>query len=169
MAHAVVRTDNMQGTDVRAGLVSARYMGADGAKATAIDNGNVVLITELEAGEREIYVATDVAAESDLKKVVLVASPEMMYGEGKYDLRNFTNEAGDILRGYHIHEGDSFSVTKEALAGLEAPAKGNAVELAAGTKLNVAESPSETATFVGTIIAVEVVSNTTFYVVKVGL
>ena len=28
--HAVVRTDNMTGTDVRSQLVSIKYMGADG-------------------------------------------------------------------------------------------------------------------------------------------
>ncbi len=39
--YAVVRTDNMYATDVRAGLVSIQYMGADGSTPTAIENGNL--------------------------------------------------------------------------------------------------------------------------------
>ena len=50
--YGVVRTDNMFGTDVRAGLVSVRYMGADGSTAAEIENGSVVKLGELVAGER---------------------------------------------------------------------------------------------------------------------
>ena len=36
--HAVVRTDLMSGTDVRADLVSIKYMGTNGSTPTEIDN-----------------------------------------------------------------------------------------------------------------------------------
>ena len=53
MAYGIVRTDNMYGTDVRAALVSIRYLGADGNTPTAIENGNVLKVGAHVAGERE--------------------------------------------------------------------------------------------------------------------
>lgn len=67
--YGVVRTDNMFGTDVRAGLVSVRYMGADGSTAAEIENGSVVKLGELVAGEREVYVGSDVTAKDTLGNV----------------------------------------------------------------------------------------------------
>lgn len=165
MAYAVVRTDNMDGTDVRAQLVSVMYMGSDGETETEIENGHVVLLGELIDDEREIHSATDVAADSDLKDVVLIASPEVMYDETKWSLDNFINPAGVPARGYRIHEGSTFSVTKDALAGLDEPAVGNIVELAEGTQLNVAESASGTQ--VGEIERIETVGKYTYYTIRV--
>lgn len=159
--HAVVRTDNMTGTDVRSQLVSVMYMGTDGATETDIDNGNVLKIGALMDGESEIYVGADVAADTALNDVVLVASVETMYDEHKKSLDEFYNEAGTICRGYHIVHGDTFSVTADALAGT--PAVGSAVTLAAGTKLAVGGS----GTAVGRIIAEDVVGRYTYYAIKV--
>ena len=163
--YAVVRTDNMYGSDVRAALVSVKYMGEDGSTPTAIENGNVLKIGALIDGEREIYVGGAVAADDKINDVVLVASPEVMYDERKKNLDEYINDAGKACRGYHIHSGDIFSVTKEALAGVAAPAVGNVVELAAGTKLNVVAEATG-ATVVGTIIAVDVVGRYTYYAIK---
>ena len=163
--HAVVRTDLMFGTDVRSGLVSVEYLGADGATPTAIENGNVLKIGALKDGEREVYVGGDVAASDDLANVVLIATPEVMYDEHKHNIDEFVNEAGDICRGYRLHVGDVFSVTEEALANAS-PAVGQVVELAAGTKLSNVASASG-ATKVGTIIAVETAGRYTYYVIKV--
>lgn len=165
MAYGIVRTDNMYGTDVRAALVSIKYMGEDGATPTAIENGSVLKVGALVEGEREIYVGGAVAADDKVTDIVLVASPEVMYDEHKKGLDEYINEAGKACRGYHIHSGDVFSVTKEALAGVEAPAVGNIVELADGTKLNVVASATG-ATIVGTIIAIDVVGRHTFYAIK---
>lgn len=165
--HAVVRTDKLMGTDVRSMLVSIRYMGADGIKAKEIENGNVVKVDALVAGEREVHVAKDVTAEDKLDNIALIAAPEVMYDERLRNLDDFINEAGKNVRGYHLHSGDIFSVTKEALIGAESPAVGNIVELAAGTKLNVVESATGGATAVGKIIEVEIVGRYTFYVIKV--
>ena len=165
MAYGIVRTDNMYGTDVRAALGSIKYMGEDGATPTAIENGSVLKVGALMDGEREIYVGGTVAADDKVADVVLVASPEVMYDERKKNLDEYINEAGKACRGYRIHSGDIFSVTKDVLAGVEAPAVGNVVELAEGTKLNVAEAATG-ATVVGTIIAVDVVGRYTYYAIK---
>lgn len=167
MAYAVVRTDAMAGTDVRGQLVSVKYMGADGATPTAIENGNVLKIGALMTGEREIYIGGAVAANDKIDDVVLIASPEVVYDERKRNLDDFVNEAGKACRGYHIHSGDTFSVTAEALSGTGTPAVGNIVELAAGTKLAFAASATTGSTKVGRIIAVDVVGRYTYYAIKV--
>ena len=166
MAYGIVRTDNMYGTDVRAALVSIKYMGENGSTPTAIENGSVLKVGALVEGEREIFVGGKVAATDKLEDVVLVASPEVVYDERKKNLDDYINEAGKACRGYRIHSGDIFSVTKEALAGETAPAVGNIVELAAGTKLKVVKSATSGSTAVGTIIAIDVVGRYTYYVIK---
>lgn len=172
--HAVVRTDNMFGTDVRAGLVSIKYIVTTGSgpntvkTETEIENGNVLKVGALMDGQREVYEGTAPAADDDLKDIVLIATPEVMYDERLRNLDDFVNEAGKICRGYRLHKGDIFSVTKAALDGAAAPAVGNVVELKAGTKLNVAASATSGSTAVGKIIAVDVVGRHTYYAILVG-
>lgn len=165
--HAVVRTDNMAGTDVRAQLVSVVYMGDDGATATDIDNGNVVLLDGHVDGEREIYKGITPTASSAIGDIVLLATPEIRYNELEKALEDFYNEAERPARGYHLHSGAYFSVTKDALDGVDEPAVGNVVELAASTKLNVAASATSGSTAVGKIDAVETAGARTWYVVKI--
>ena len=164
--YAVVRTDNMYGTDVRAGLVSLKYMGASGDTPTEIQNGSVVLLDGLLEGERELFKAKDVTGSEALKDVVLVATPEMMYDERKRNLEEFVNEAGRAARGYRLHNGDIFSVTEEALDGTRAV--GNIVELKAGTKLNSAAAATASMTTVGKIIAIDTAGRYKYYVILVG-
>lgn len=166
MAHGVVRTDKLWGTDVRSGLASFVYMGS-GTTPADIDNGNVVKITELQDGEREVYVAVTPAANTELKDILLVADPEVMYEESKRNLDEFYSKAGEIVRGYYLHTNDIFSVTKDALDGAANPKKGDIVELKAGTKLNVVTSASASATKVGKIIDVNVVGMYTYYAIQV--
>ena len=172
--HAVVRTDNMYGTDVRAGLVSIKYIVVTGEGSSAvsteteIENGNVLKVGALMDGEREIFAGSAVAANDDLKDVVLIASPEVMYDERLRNLDDFINVAGKPCRGYRLHKGDIFSVTKAALDGKTTPEVGDIVELKAGTKMNVAASLTSGSTQVGKIIAVDVVGRYTYYVVLVG-
>lgn len=177
MAYGVVRTDNMFGTDVRAGLVSIKYIVVSGEGTpespyvkteTAIENGNVLKVGALMDGEREIFEGAAPAANTALSDVVLIASPEVMYDERKRNLDEFINEAGKPCRGYRLHKGDIFSVTKAALDGASTPAVGNVVELKAGTKLNVAASATSGSTVVGKIIAVDVVGRHTYYAILVG-
>lgn len=166
--HGIVRTDNMYGTDVREGLVSVQYLGSDGATPTEIDNGNVLKISALKTDEREIFVGATPAANDSIDNIVLIASPEVIYDEHVHGLENYYNEAGKICRGYRLHKGDIFSVTKEALDGAATPAVGNVVELKAGTKLNVAASATSGSTGVGKILAVDTVGVYTYYAILVG-
>ena len=166
MAHGVVRTDKLAATDNRALICSVRYQ--PGSTATDIDNGNVVVIGALEDGSREVYEGTTPAANSAIKNVVLIASPEVMYDERKRNLEDFYNEAGKIARGYHLHTNDIFSVTKDALDGKETPEKGDVVELKAGTKLNVAAEATGGSTVVGKIIDINVVGKYTYYAIQVA-
>ena len=166
--YAVVRTDKMQGTDVRDGLVSVRYQPS--ATMTAIENGNVVLLDGLETGSREVFKGATPAANSALAKVVLIATPELLYDERKKALNEFRNEAGEIARGYHFHTNDIFSVTKTALDGAETPVVGDVVELKAGTKLNVvaaATGATSGSTVIGKIIDINTVGAYTYYAIMV--
>ena len=170
MSYGIVRTDKMYGTDVRAALVSIQYLGDNGATPTAIENGSVLKVGALKTGEREVYVGGAVAANDNIEDIVLVATPEVPYDERKRNLEDFINEAGKNCRGYRLHSGDIFSVTKDALAGAAAPAVGDVVELAAGTKLNVkAASTGATSgsTVVGKIIAKDIVGKITYFAIEV--
>lgn len=173
MAYGVVRTDKLMGTDVRSMLESVKYMGA-GSTATAIDNGNVVKLDgSLITGEREIKKGVTPAATDALDAIVLIASPEVMYDERKRNLDEFRNEAGKVCRGYHLHSGDIFSVTADALAfntNETTDGKvGSVVELKADVKLNVKTgSATASSTVVGKVIAIDVVGRYTYYVIQVA-
>ena len=178
MAYAVIRTDKMFGTDDRNGLCSVKYLGS-GTTETEIENGNVVLATELleksttdsvTVYEREIYKGVTPAANSNRDDILLIATPELMYDErNRRSLDKFINEAGGIARGYRIHSGDIFSVTKEALTGLATTAEtnvGKVVELAASTKMKVVSSATSGSTQIGKIIQVETVGAYTYFVIQ---
>lgn len=165
MAHGVIRTDLLAGTDVRSELCSVRYQPSD--TMTDIDNGNVVLLGALETGSRTVYKGATPAKNSDLKDIALIATPEVMYNEHLHGLDKFYNEAGKIARGYRLHKNDIFSLTIDALDAAATPEVGNIVELQAGTKLKVVGSATASATTVGKIIDINVVGNYTFYVVEV--
>ena len=168
MAYAVIRTDNMTGTDVNAALVSFKYMGANGAAAAELENGSVVKINSLMEGERELWVGTDVAANTPIDQVVIAAGVEVMYDERKHNLDEYINEKGKAIRGYRPHKNhDTFSVTKEAFAAGSALAKGNIVELAAGTKMKAVATATSGATKIGEIIAIEKAGRYEYYVIHV--
>ena len=173
MAYGVIRTDKLMGTDVRSMLESVKYMGS-GSTATAIENGCVVKVDgSLMTGEREVKKGVTPAATDALDSIVLIASPEVMYDERKRNLDEFINEAGKICRGYHLHSGDIFSVTKDALHfNTNETTDGkveSVVELQAGVKLNVKTgSATSGSTVVGKIIAIDVVGRYTYYVIQVA-
>ncbi|MBO5970242.1 MAG: hypothetical protein J6S14_17315 [Clostridia bacterium] len=169
MAYAIVRTDLLTGTDDRAHLAHFKYM-KDGELA-AIEQGNFVVLKApyKEDGvilNREVYEAGDMAADTPLHDLLLVASVELNDDDSDIDLGTYINVAGHICRGYYLHSRNFFSVTAEALTG-EEPAEGMIVEATAGTKLNVVASATG-ATKVGTIDAVEVVGKDTYYVIRVA-
>lgn len=172
--HAVVRTDLLDGTDVRSRLVSFKFQDAEG-KFAEIENGNVVkldgFLTQTIGGvsvaEREIYKAVAPTAATTLKEIVLVAGVEMPYDERLRNLEDWINPAGKATRGYRtLHSGEIFSVTLEALAvtGSAKPQVGDAVKIVAGTKLAVGGA---TGTAIGKIAEVEVSGNRTWYAIRI--
>lgn len=164
--YGVVRLDNMSGTTDGTLLRSVRFY--DGDKEAAIENGRVVLIGDLLDGQREVRKATAPAATSPLNHIGLVAAPELMHDERKRNLTEFINEAGENVRVYIPHVRDIFSVTAEALDAAAAIAKGNLVELQAGTKLKVVATATDKSTQVGKIVDIETVGSLTYYVIEVG-
>lgn len=168
MAHGIFRSDLMSGTDVAADLVSVKYINSAGKEAE-IDNGCVVKLDGLMAGEREIWKGVDPKATDNLDDIVIIGSVELQYDERLKDLADWTNPAGSPARGYIPRSRNIFSVTADALnigSGVT-PAKDYIVELMAGNKLNVVETLTSGSTKVGTIIDIEVVGRYTYYVIKI--
>ena len=166
--YGVVRTDLLTGTDSASRLRSVRYLGADGATPTAIENGSFAKLTNLMDGERELWIGKVPAASDALADIVLIATPEVMYDERKKNLDEFINEAGRDSRGYVLHQGDMFSISAEGLdiATGATPAVGWVVVLQANAKAKLAASA--TGTKIGTVVAIETTSRYTYYVIKVA-
>lgn len=172
MAYNQVNLDNMAGTTVGTQLVSVRIATKSGSAYTevALDNGKVVLLDGLKAGEREIYMGIVPAASSAKTDVVLIASVEELYDERLHNLSDFTNAAGTNARGYHFNTADKFSVTVGCFANTaqDVPIKGDVVELVASNLFNAVTSLTSGSTKIGTIIEVAAVSGITHYTVQVS-
>lgn len=172
MAHCVIRTDRMAGTDVASYLVSCRYKTVNASSQTVdadIDNGNVVKLSTLLTGEREVYKAEKPAANTALKDLAVIATPEVNYCVCEKGIENFYNKAGKICRAYRLHEHDMFGVTAEGLVAtdISAVAVGDLVEVAADTKLHVVSSLTQGSTQVGVIEAIEQAGQFKYYVIRV--
>lgn len=165
MSHAIVRLDNMHGTYNGADLVSFKYYTVSGSSPTytytaaAIDNGNIVLLGALDTDQREVFKATVPAADSTLGKLVLVASPELIYDEStRKTFADFTNEAGTVCRGFVLRSGDTFGVTIDGVGGrttLASVVVGDIAECQAGTKIKLVASATASSTTIGKVIAKE--------------
>lgn len=163
MAYAVVRTDLLAGTDVRADLVSFKYFDGNDEGAE-IENGNIVKLDGLMEDERELYKAVAPTASTGINDVVLVAGVEMEYDERKRNLDEFINKANYPVRGYRFRSGNIFSVTKEAFAGNTDPEVGDTVAVGAGTKLILNGEGTE----IGTVLEVATAGRYTYYAIKVA-
>ena len=148
MAYCVVTREKMQSEWVGKDRISLKYRPS--GVETSIENGNLVLVGSLIDGEREIYDSGTPAANSPLKSIALITTPEVMADERKKNLSDFINEAGDEITGDKLYSGDIFSLTVEGFTGV--PAKGKIVELQAGTKLKVVDTLTSGSTQVGKII-----------------
>jgi hypothetical protein len=137
MAYAIVRTDKLAGSWDGSKLVSLKYKSS--GTETAIANGSLVVLSGLDTGEREVYVAGAIAANTTKASLVLVATPEVVADERLKSLSDFRNEAGDVARGYKLQSGDIYSVTAEGLTNNTSTtlAVGHIVEGRAGTTPSV--------------------------------
>jgi hypothetical protein len=160
MAKAIVRLDNVAFTKNPALIKSGKYYVS--TTATAIQNGQIVAIGDLETGEREIHKLA--APTATTTYFGITCTPEVMYDEKK-QVDEFENAAGAVARVGILKSGDIFSVTAEGFD--TTPAAGKLVELAAATTLKVVATATSGSTQVGKVIAVDTVGAKTFYVVEV--
>ena len=165
MSHAICITEKMNGTYNAVDLVNVIY--APSATATAIDNGNVVLLDTRVSGERDVYYGITPSANSAKAKIVLVCSPDVQYDERLVkDAENFYNAAGDVVRGYRLDgSGQYFAVTADALTGSSIVA-GNIIELQAGTKLKALSSLTGGSTQIGVVAEVFTLRGKTYYSIE---
>lgn len=157
--YCVVRTDNMFGTDVGAGLRSVRFYDS-GDNFAEVENGVIAHLEALEEGQREVYKAKAATASDKMDECVLIAAPEVMYDERKRNLNEFVNEAGKAVRGYVLHNGDVFSLTAAGFDG-SAPTVGAQVSVGTKGKLKAGTAG------LGKCIAIEVAGRYTYYVILV--
>lgn len=131
--YSIVRTDNMQASDVGI-LYSAKYYTGATPVETAIENGMVVKLDGLLENEREIFKA--IAPENTSDTVVLVAAPELIYDESTraLGLDDFINKVGKPFRCYSFYKQDITSVSDSAITAIgEAPEVGNYLAVEAGS------------------------------------
>lgn len=131
MAKAVVRTDNLAGIVDGSKLVSLRYYVS--TTETAIENGTVLKLDSLIENTRgagsHVWKAVAPEASDTIDgtnhKLVLVASPEILYNSNFAGLDEYENEAGKDCLGYVLQAGDTFAVTADGFAGATAPTSTN--------------------------------------------
>lgn len=158
--YAVIRTDNMSGTDQRADLLSVRVYDADG-KHIAVENGAIVKVGSLEEGEREIYKATLATSADAIDDCAILAGVEVMYDERKRNLDEYINEAGSPIRAYIPRNRNFFSVTAEGFVGGNVPAVDAEVGIGADGKIDAS------GTGLGVCKAIEVAGRYTYYVIQI--
>lgn len=124
--HAVLNTTLHEGTINGTAHTQVKVYNSTG-KAVDCDNGTLVNLGNYQqldisiAPNYEIYRGTlnTVNSASDLKNVVIVSAPELIYDEAsRYTLQNFYNEAGKPVRAYFLKNNSVISLSKE---GFENP------------------------------------------------
>jgi len=162
MAHTIIRLDNVAAQYNSALIKSVKYF--VGTTATVIDNGNIVALSGLISGEREIY---KVIAPTATSKILLTCGVELMYDESTYHgLGDYTNLAGVPFRAIALQTGDTFSITVDGLD--TTPVVGNYVTVSAGSTEMVVKATVTTEQVVGTVVAIETVGTDTYYVINVA-
>jgi len=129
MAYGIFAAENMTSTVDGSKLRSAK-------KAANIENGMIVKLGALVSGEKDLYTAEDIAANTDI--VYLVDGVAVVYSqETTQGLDDYINVAGTAFRVRKAEVGDRFSVSESVVTALaSAPVLGNFVETpATGTKL----------------------------------
>lgn len=155
MANAIIRLDNVSATHDGSLLKSVKL-------TAPLQNGSVVEIGGLVAGEREIHSTATPKATSTYFGIL--CTPELMYDEKK-QMDEFVNVVDKPARAFIPTKGDIFSATVEAFSAT--PKVGDAVELAAANTMKVAATATTDSTQIGKVIEIDVVGSKTFYVVEV--
>lgn len=157
--YTVIRTDNLSGTKQPADLLSVRVYDAED-KHIAVENGTIVKVGALEAGEREVYKATLAVAGDKLDDCAIIAGVEVSYDERERNLEDYINEAGKAVRAYIPRFRNFWSVTAEGFVNGVVPAEGAPVGIGANGKLDASAEGA------GKCVAVEEAGRRTFYVIQ---
>lgn len=155
MSKAIIRLDNISATHDGALLKSVKL-------TKALQNGSVVAIKGLVAGEREIHETA--TPETSSTYFGILCTPELMYDEKK-QMDEFENTIDKPARAFIPQRGDIFSATAEAFSAI--PKVGQVVELGANEVMVVADTVTSGSTQIGSIIEIDVVGSKIFYVVEV--
>jgi hypothetical protein len=158
--YAVIRTDNLSGTDQRADLLSVRVYDDEDNFIDA-ENGVIVKIGALEDGEREVYKATLATSEDSLDDCAILAGVEVMYEKEKRNLDEYINEAGKAVRAYIPRNRNFFSETAKGFVLGAAPTVGQTVGIGRNGKLAAGS------TGVGKCVAIEQAGRYTYYVIQI--
>jgi hypothetical protein len=109
MAYPIVNLDKIQAKK-NGNLESLQHV-AD------VPQGSVAHVGTLVAGTRDVFnVVVPTTASITTDEVVLIASPEYNYLPGK-SLEDFVNVTGLNMRGYHLTEGDTFTISDDGIDG----------------------------------------------------
>ncbi len=154
--HVMFRSDNMAGTILGQYLVSLRA-------ATEIDNGMLVAVGSLEAGEREVKSMAAITANTKVGAIAVLGSEEVDKETSYNTVGGFTNKEGSIARGYILHEGGAYAVTADAFEG-DTPTKDAKVYAKAGSNKHHTAGDVE----IGVCEAIETDGATTWYVIRIG-
>ena len=161
--HVMFRSDAMAGTTLGQYLVSLRV-------ANEIDNGMLVAVGSLEAGQREVKAMAAITAGTKVGAIAVLGSEEVDKEKSFDTVGDFTNKAGAIARGYILHDGCAYSVTAGAFETGKIPAVGNTIYAKINTNLHTtdAKNGENNNVKIGTCEAIEVDGATTWYVIRVA-
>lgn len=156
--HVMFRSDAMAGT------ILGQYLTSIRVGAEAIDNGMLVAVGALEAGQREVKAIAAIASTTPVGNIAVLGSEEVVKTKNFNTVGDFTNEAGSIARGYILHEGGAYSVTAGAFDG-SAPTVGAKVYAKAGANLHT--TAAEGNVEIGSCEAIETDGATVWYVIRI--
>jgi hypothetical protein len=109
MAYPIVNLDKLQAK--KNGNLESLQHTAD------VPQGTVAHVGSLVAGTRDVFnVVVPSTASILTDEVVLIASPEYNYLPGK-SLEDFVNVTGLNMRAYHLHVGDTFTISDDGIDG----------------------------------------------------
>ena len=161
--HVMFRSDAMAGTTLGQYLVSLRV-------ANEIDNGMLVAVGSLEAGQREVKAMAAIATTTTVGAIAVLGSEEVDK-EASFDtVGGFTNKVGTIARGYILHDGGAYAVTAGAFDTGKIPVVGNTIYAKINTNLHTtdAKSGEDNNVKIGTCEAIETDGATTWYVIRIA-
>jgi hypothetical protein len=131
---------------------------------TALENGQVGVVGNLLAGEREVRALNQPSAVAT-DKAVLIAQPEINYEQFRTtdgDLKKFGIAANTVCRAYELQEDDIFSVSEDAITALATePVVGNSIVLANASNKLAEVTDAAAHRFVGRVEAIETIGTNT--------